>query len=122
PWLRDNPQELLFGPRQYREFEVKTGHASRPVTDWEKPHRKRRTYRDRYSLASYRRVIHRACERAGVQPWSPNRLRHSAATTIRPRFGIAAARNVLGHSAIKTTEIYAARDLDPARRIMGEVG
>lgn len=31
---------------------------------------------DCYTIASYRRAIVRACKRAGVEPWAPNRLRH----------------------------------------------
>jgi len=49
-------------------------------------------------------------------------LRHTAATKIRARFGIDATRTVLGHSDPAVTLVYAERDLDTARRIMGEVG
>jgi len=54
--------------------------------------------------------------------WSPNRLRHNAATFLRREFGIEAARVVLGHTTPRITEIYAERDLSRAAEIMGRVG
>lgn len=54
--------------------------------------------------------------------WSPNRLRHNAATFLRREFGIDAARVILGHSSAATTEIYAELDQAKALKIMGEVG
>ncbi|MFN9969464.1 MAG: tyrosine-type recombinase/integrase, partial [Phycisphaerae bacterium] len=53
--------------------------------------------------------------------WTPNRLRHSAATQLRKQFGIEAARVVLGHSSADVTEIYAEQDLQRAAEIMGKV-
>jgi hypothetical protein len=54
--------------------------------------------------------------------WSPNRLRHNAATTLRREFGIEAARVALGHSKLDTTEIYAERDWDALERMIVQVG
>src|SRR5262249_52558157 len=65
---------------------------------------------DRYTTDSYRRAIHRACDKLAIEKWSPNRLRHTASTEIRKRFGIEAARAVDGHTAASTTEIYAELD------------
>ncbi len=107
-----------------------------------------RAPRDRYDVASYRRAIHRACDRAFPHPelskippkdltddqraeleawrkahrFSPNRLRHSAATKLRREMGLDVARVVLGHSDADTTTIYAERDLDAARRAMEKLG
>jgi len=66
---------------------------------------------DRYTTGSYARAIAKACARAFPPPeglegddrmrwmiehrWSPNRLRHNAATFLRKEFGIEAARVVL---------------------------
>ena len=36
-----------------------------------------------YTTGSYRRAIHRVCEKVGIPKWSPNRIRHTAATEIR---------------------------------------
>lgn len=76
----------------------------------------------RYTTASYRRAIHRACEKLEIEKWSPNRLRHTASTEIRRKFGIDAARAVDGHSAASTTEIYAELDLNKAIDVMRALG
>ncbi len=55
-------------------------------------------------------------------PWSPNQLRHNAATMLRKYFGIEAARVVLGHTSAAVTEIYAEVDERKAAEIMGQVG
>jgi len=54
--------------------------------------------------------------------WSPNRLRHSAGTEIRKKFGLEAAQVILGHASADVTQIYAERDLQKAVDIMREVG
>ena len=100
--------------------------------------RPRRTAGRVYSVVAYRRAITRACDLAFPVPddlskeqhdawrkahrWHPNRLRHSAGTEIRRQFGVEAARVLLGHSKISTTELYAARDLEAAAEIMKRIG
>ena len=54
--------------------------------------------------------------------WSPNQLRHTAATEIRREFGIEAAQNTLGHSSPAVTLIYAERSLDQVREVMEKLG
>ena len=54
--------------------------------------------------------------------WSPNRLRHNAGTFLRKRYGIDAARVILGHSSPAVTEIYAELDQAKAIEVMAEVG
>jgi integrase len=122
PWLRTNPDEFIFGPCQNREAQLKGRPAPRPSAPSEKRRRKRRVFRDHYSRNSYLLAIRWACKKAGVEPWSPNRLRHLAATQIRAKYGIEATRTVLGHADPAISLVYAERDLDTARRIMGEVG
>lgn len=93
---------------------------------------------DHYTVESYRRAIHRAADKANVaavkatpgapwvrlliRRWCPNRLRHSAATEIRARYGLEAAATVLGHAKADVTQIYAERDLAKAEAIMRDVG
>lgn len=100
--------------------------------------RPKRTAGQRYTDDAYRRAIHRACDAADRQAhldapeipaaqrlfarWSPNRLRHSAGTEIRRRFGIEAAQVTLGHACCDVTEIYAERDLQKAAEVMRIVG
>ncbi len=70
----------------------------------------------------YGMVVWRACKRAKIEPWTPNALRHLAATKIRSRYGIEAARVALGHSDAGVTLIYAERDLEAFRKIAEEIG
>jgi integrase len=60
--------------------------------------------------------------RLRVPHWCPLQLRHSAATDIRAKYGVEAAKVILGHSKVETTQIYAERDMDKAEKIMGEIG
>ncbi|WP_442485131.1 tyrosine-type recombinase/integrase [Aeoliella sp. SH292] len=105
-----------------------------------------RTPGDRYDTAAYRRAIHRACDRAFPHPtlgsrkaltteeqvelqlwqsehrWSPNQLRHAAATSIRKHFGLEAAQIVLGHASANVTQIYAERDLGKGIEVARAIG
>ena len=70
----------------------------------------RRNAGEHYTKDSYGRAVRRAAKKAGVELWSPNRLRHTAATEIRKEFGLEAAQVVLGHSSADITQVYAERD------------
>jgi integrase len=75
-----------------------------------------------YLVESLRAAIARACPKTGIPHFTPNQIRHLAATRLRAQFGLDAARTILGHSDLKTTEIYAEMDIDKARAIMESVG
>jgi len=101
-----------------------------------------------YSTGSYRRAIHRACDKAFPHPtlgyklrscftdaekkelrewqsghhWSPNQLRHTAATEIRQKFGLEAAQIILGHSSADVTQVYAERDLAKGMEVALKIG
>jgi integrase len=75
-----------------------------------------------YSTVTYRRAVTRACDRAGIPRWTPNQLRHSAATRVRREYGLDAARALLGHASSAVTEVYAEVDAAKSMQIMGEVG
>lgn len=107
---------------------------------------------DHYSVNGYRRAVTRGCDKAWPAPpeilgqgkeavktwlkekpaevrkwrdehrWHPHQLRHSAATKLRKLYGIEAARIMLGHASVATTEIYGERDREVALRIAREVG
>lgn len=77
---------------------------------------------DHYTTDSYRRAIHRVCKKHGIERWAPNRLRHTAATSIRKRFGIEAAQVMCGHENADVTQIYAERNLDLAIQVAREAG
>ena len=77
---------------------------------------------ERYRKSSYINAIRRACNRAGLEEWSPNRLRHSAATQLEDRAGLNSARVVLGHSDVRTTRLYAERSFREAEKTMLKYG
>jgi len=82
----------------------------------------RRVPAERYNRGSYRVAIVRACRKADVPEWSPLQLRHTAATLIRAKYGLEAAKAILGHARVETSQIYAERDLGRAQEIMAEIG
>jgi integrase len=75
-----------------------------------------------YTTASYRKAIEYACNRAEVDAWHPNQIRHTAGTAIRKKYGIEAASVSLGHSNLRTTEIYAEQNREKAMEIARKVG
>lgn len=54
--------------------------------------------------------------------WHPHQLRHTAATKLRKEYGLEAAQVILGHKTLAVTEVYAEKNVEAAKRIMGEVG
>jgi integrase len=81
----------------------------------------RRCPSDGYTRGSYQTAIYKACVKAGIPPWGPNRLRHNAGTFLRKEFGLEAARVILGHTSAAVTEIYAEMDWKKATEIMAVV-
>jgi integrase len=75
-----------------------------------------------YTPNSFRGAVDSACKVANVPSWSPNQLRHAAATRIRKEKGLEAARTVLGHASAAVTEVYAEIDTQLAAKIMAELG
>ncbi|MCL2624681.1 MAG: tyrosine-type recombinase/integrase, partial [Planctomycetaceae bacterium] len=77
---------------------------------------------EQYSPESYSRAIARACQRAGVTPWSVNQLRHLAATEVRQKYGLEVAQIMCGHKHARTTEIYAEVDHEKGIEVAREIG
>ena len=135
PFLKRDLGAYLFSPidaEQERHAELRCNRKS-PVqpsqlsrAEWRRRRaecgRRRRSPREQYRTASYCRAIRRACERAGVPPWHPHQLRHTAATRLRKEYGLDAARVILGHKSLAMTEIYAEIDAARAVEIMERVG
>jgi len=123
-------EEPLFQPREAWDWYRARRHAARttPLHYGNRPGFSRtptrgfKVVRRAFSTSCYRQQIRRACRKAGVEVWHPHQLRHTAATTIRAAYGAEAARVVLGHSKLSTTELYAERDLKLARRVIQECG
>ncbi len=82
----------------------------------------RRVPKEFYTTDSYRKAIQRVCKREGIEKWSPNQLRHTAATRIRKDYGLEAAQVVCGHQSANVTQVYAERDLQLALKVAREVG
>lgn len=145
PFLSVGNDQWCFSPRNAEIERNAIRHEKRttPLTCGNRPgtnrsKKPRRQPGSRYTKDSYARAIKRACEKAfpipddldknGVKEWkalyfwSPNRLRHSAATKIRKEFGLESAQAILGHSNLKTTEIYAERNMELARKVMRDIG
>jgi site-specific recombinase XerD len=59
---------------------------------------------------------------AGVAPWNPYQLRHARLTEVRKAAGIEAAQAIGGHANLSTTEIYAKRVEEFAKKAAGESG
>lgn len=126
--------EYLFSPKDaYLESQERRGKGgTTPRADRKHVAEPRRTARDHYSKDSYRKAIQRACEIAFDMPqglsteeasdwrkencWSPNQLRHNAATNLEREFGEDVARCILGHASKDTTRIYVEEDFEKAKQ------
>ncbi len=82
----------------------------------------KRPKRDQYDPASLRRAVKRLCVMVKVPAWTPNRLRHNAATRFRRKYGIETARILLGHRKLDTTAIYAEPNTRKAKRAALDLG
>ena len=81
-----------------------------------------RKYAASYTSDTYRHAVQRTCKIHDLPKWTPNQLRHTAATEIRKRYGLEAAQVVCGHQSANVTQVYAERDLALARKVASEVG
>jgi len=106
---RDARKTPLY-PSHLRRLEAKRKLASK------------RPKRDHYDPISFRRAVKRLCKLAKVPNWTPNRLRHNAATRFRKKYGIEVARVLLGHRKLSTTEIYAEPNARKAQRAAFDLG
>jgi integrase len=78
----------------------------------------------RYTVQSLRQAIKRACVKAGIDEWTPNRLRHGWIDEIvdDPRYGLEQASALAGHARIDTTQIYRRNKAKLAAQIAAEEG
>lgn len=130
PFLENRPADsFCFSPAEAEQERLDALHAERvtPAGYGNSPGTNRKSKPEIekgpcYETSSYRRAITRACQKAGIETWSPHRLRHTFATSARQAGGIEATSAALGHSALKQTEIYAQRDAALARKLALEIG
>lgn len=124
------PHQYIFTPsksEQTRRAAVSSTRTTPPhVGNRPGSNRVRRPKRspgDRYTDASYRRCIERACQKANVEKWTPYQLRHAQATRIADRFGLETASQVLGHADIATTrKVYAKTAIGAAAAVAKVMG
>ena len=110
PFLVADPDACLFSPHEAeRERLGALGQGVRRVGN-------------SYRTHVVRKAIDRACVKAGVRPWHPHQLRHSAATRLRKAHGLDAARVLLGHRSPAITEVYAEIDRGRALQIVARDG
>jgi integrase len=146
PYLNRATDAFCFSPLEVQAIKNRERRKNRqtPLTPSHlnrrpKPDGKRRPG-NRYTSASYRRAIARACEQAFPPPpglnakeieawrekhhWFPNQLRHTAATNIcnNSKESLLGAKEALGHSSIRTTEGYVQSSLELAKNVMRKLG
>ena len=154
-YLARDAQSCCFRPcdSEQKRRARRTAARTTPLTHGNRPGTNlvampKRTAGEAYTVDSYRRAIHRACDKAfpysslksikrsdltATQAaelknwqkrhrWSPNQLRHSTATEVRRNFGLEAAQTVLGHSRADVTQVYAERDLRRAVEVARRIG
>ena len=128
-YLARAAEDYCFQPRDSEAKRLARQHAARttPLSCGNRPgsNRKRKPKKkpgDHYTTDSYRRAIHYACDKAGIEKWSPNRLRHSAGTEVRSKFGLEAAQVILGHSSANVTQVYAERDIAKGIEVARQIG
>lgn len=74
-----------------------------------------------YVGSAYYHAVRDACDKAKIDRWSPNQLRHTMATHLRSKYGQEAAQYYLGHANISTTDIYAHRAAESLQRVAKEM-
>lgn len=118
-WLSEDPTEYLFRPRQaLSEF---WDRATSPERSRRKPTSVGNAG-ERYQEGSYYSAIQAGAEKAGVEPWGPNRLRHSAATRYDQTEGLQVASTILGHADPETSLIYIESNLRKAAEAVLRMG
>jgi integrase len=114
PFLDRDPETLCFSPREAVQEQRAAQRAARIAAGGGSGgNRKKpaaapgRPPSNEYSPRSYYIAIQRACQAAGVEPFTPYSVRHLVGQEVDHDFGLDAARDVLGHSDPRTTTRYA---------------
>ena len=136
PFLQCDADSYCFSPAEGVRLANALRHAARttPLSHGNRPgHRSEKKGGDTtpkiarlpgacYSNASYGKAIARACKKAGIESWAPNRIRHTVGTKVRKEFGLEAASVILGHSEMNVTQVYAEADRSKAISIVRQTG
>ena len=119
-FLATYPRGYLFRPADGQAHAQAKNEAARK--------RKRKTsgrtarVNDRYDHHALCRAVRRACDQAGVTPWTPYQIRHQSLKDVQGVYGREGARVYAGHQVGGVTERYAGADLKLAARIAAERG
>jgi integrase len=128
PFLLDDEEEYLFSPKRKMQAwnQARKGNRRTPMTPSQSTRMPKTAPAKapgiHYTTNSYGHAVAKACRKAKIQVWGPNRLRHSMATRLRNTYGLDHARVILGHRSPSVTEIYAEIDQERAIGIMKEFG
>jgi integrase len=120
PFLKRELSAYIFDPREAmrQRFSKRPTHRHQPVVA---PASTRRVG-ECYAPGAYANAIRYACRALDIPEWSPNQLRHNAATRVRQRFGLDVAQVVLGHARADVTQLYAEADLKKALAAVESMG
>jgi integrase len=126
PFLDKSTTSYLFSPREAMLQLWESQRAKRKSKvykcqqkDWSK---RLSMLGDSYTVIQLGTAIDRACKKAKIKRWGPNRLRHLHATNIRKQYGLEAVSTVLGHQHMNTSEIYAEKNVELAKSIAAKLG
>lgn len=118
PFLKRKLDGYCFSPAESQE--------KRNVSNGE------RELNERYDRRTYRKAVQYAIKKAqkagakiGDKPvmmWTPHQLRHTATTRAAKEFGIEIAKAATGHAHISTTQIYAEKDMEAAKKVALKFG
>lgn len=128
PFLVADPEKYLFAPvsAEKERSEERRSNRETPMTPsqgarTQKLERLRKPGKC-YTVTSYGRAIRNACKAGNIPVWSPNQLRHNAATELRKKYDIETVRTILGHATGFTTEVYAELDFAKAKTVVAKIG
>ena len=132
PWLKDDTDAVVFSPRDavraWRESRkvphrserdrARSRQAKRKAAGATRP----RLIGETYDARALNRAIRRACQKHGIEPWTPYQLRHAAATRLAEALGFEAARKVLGQRTAAVTQRYVHESDRVAAEAMKQAG
>ena len=120
--LRRPADEPLFSPKEAMKERAEKAATHRRPNQAPNPRKTNRTVGEQYDTTSYRRAIAYAAKQAGVSVWTPNQLRHTAATYIREHYGLDVAQHMLGHASANITQVYAEVNRKKVLDVVREIG
>jgi integrase len=125
-YLLRAPETFCFCPAESRKQQRQARSAARKIplscgnrSGSNVKRKPRRAPGERYSTRSYSKAIRRAAEKAGVERWSANRLRHAAAREIQEHYGLEHAAAVLGNT-VPVAARYAGFNFSLAEQTVAE--